>query len=56
MENLLSWMESEITARMRSGAQIRRNVRSNNAFGSKTGNASEGKHGQDRFKWKQCYV
>ena len=58
MENLLSWMELEMTARMRSGAQIRRNVRSNrvNAFGSKTRNTSDGKHGEDRFKWKQCYV
>ena len=25
-------------------------------FGSKTGNTSDGKHGEDRFKWKQCYV
>ena len=57
MDNLLSWMEAEMTARMCSGAQIRKNVRSHrvNTFGSKTENG-DGKHGEDRFKSKQCYV
>ncbi len=57
MDNLLSWMEAEMTARMRSGAQIRKNVRSNrvHAFGSPNENGG-GKNGDDRFKSKQCYV
>ena len=40
MDNLLSWMEAEMTARMRSEAQIRKNVRSHrvNIFSSKTEN------------------
>jgi hypothetical protein len=48
MDNLLSWMEAEMTARMRSGAQIRKNVRQHkvNTFGSKNEN-DDGKHGED---------
>ena len=50
-------MEAEMSARMRSGAQIRKNVRQHrvNTFGSKNEN-DDGKHGEDRFKSKQCYV
>jgi hypothetical protein len=57
MDNLLSWMEAEMTARIRSGAQIRKNVRPHrvNTFGSKIENG-DGKHGDDRFKSMQCYV
>ncbi len=59
MDNLLSWMEAEMTARMcsRSGAQIRKNVRSNrvHAFGSPNENGG-GKNRDDRFKSKQYYV
>ena len=57
MDNLLSWMEAEMTARMRSGAQIRKNVGSNrvHAFGSSNENGGR-KNGDDRFKSKQCYV
>ena len=37
MDNLLSWMEAEMTARVHSGAQIRKNVRQPRVktFGSK---------------------
>ena len=40
MDNLLSWMEAEMTARLRSGAQIRKNVRQHrvNTFGCKMEN------------------
>ena len=57
MDNLLSWMEAEMTARMRSGAKIRKNVRPHrvNTFGSMIENG-DGRHGEDRFKSKHCYV
>ncbi|XP_028413823.1 uncharacterized protein LOC114536670 [Dendronephthya gigantea] len=57
MDNLLSWMEGEMTARMRSGAQIRKNVKSSRVyvFGSKNENG-DGKQRDQRPMWKQCYV
>ena len=51
MENLLEWMEEEMTARIRSGATIRKNIGTRsgvNAFGSR-----ESKGGEVKSK---CYV
>ena len=57
MDNLLFWMEGEMTARMRSGAQIRKSVKPNrvNAIGSRNENG-DGKRRGERSKSNQCYV
>ena len=54
MENLLEWMEEEMTARIRSGATIRKNIGTRsvvNAFGSR-----ESKRGGGGEVKSKCYV
>ena len=56
MDNLLRWMEGEMTARMRSRALIRKSVKSSrvNVADSRT-ERGDGKQREERFKSK-CYV
>ena len=52
MENLLEWMEEEMTARIRSGATIRKNILPQpgvHAAGTKDGKS-------DEVRLKKCYV